>query len=639
VRPIAMAASIMFVLAVAAAAVPSLALAAPPITQTEAIETAQELAARVGGYSSRHPDDAGAFAPWAGEQVEAGAPLLIHSYPALEPSYYYVPLTSQRTGAETYVTVDAVTGDWHAFGERTEHASFPKVTAAQAARRAATELGTAVSPADLRIVSMPNKHLYWYWHDSPAAAPSRELFINLSDESDVHHAPDAEIAPPQPQLGTPRANTAQGDPAAGTPTDHGRGTRFPPAYNISSVPYHVQVTSYNCGPAASEMVMDYFGADIDQEDIADVANCLPSTGSYAYDVRRSGHFSAVSTAVQNASLQGYNERKLGYGALEAWWSFPGTGDPDYPDRYNDLREMVSTNFPVLVLTWYDTSQNGGHFRVVKGYNDTTNVFIVHDPWYTPPYQGPDVNFNQTTFVDNLWTNWYRWGTVICPWEVLVSAPDEVDFGETFTVQAIIYYHGPHPLEGQDPASSREATIDMSPIFTLAPGETATKVIAGTASSGIGNLVTWDIVADSVELGGVFDVMARGFITDGSSSYPSYSDSIGGWGSETVTIVNQSGIDDPLPLELMLHAARPSPFAGTTTMQLDVPPHAGHVTLAVYNVRGQLVRTLVDGAVPPGHREFVWDGMDDNGRPVSAGAYFARCESYAGSATRKLVLMR
>ncbi|MEA3409631.1 MAG: C39 family peptidase, partial [Candidatus Eisenbacteria bacterium] len=491
-RPTVMAASITLVLAVVAAAFPSLALAAPPITQTEAVATAQQLAARVGGYSARHPDDPGAFAPWAGERVEAGTPLLIHSYPALEPSYYYVPLTSQRTGAESYLTVDAVTGAWHAFGERTGRASFPEVTGAQAAQRVASELGTAVSPAELRVVSMPNKHLYWHWRDHLPAAPSREFFINLSDPDDVHRAPDAEIAPPRPALGTPRENTAQADPGAGTPTGRGE-TRFPPAYNISSVPYHVQVTSYNCGPAASEMVMDYYGADIDQEDIADVANCLPSGGSYAYDVRRTGHFSAISTAVQNASLQGYDERKLGYGALEAWWSYPGTGDPDYPDRYNDLKELVSTDFPVLVLTWYDTTQEGGHFRVVKGYNDTTNVFIVHDPWYTPPYQGPDVNFNQTTFVDNLWTQWYRWGTVICPWEVQVSAPDEVDFGATFTVQAVIYYHGPHPFDGQDPASSREAAIDMSPIFALAPGETATKVIPGTASSGIGNLVTWDIV--------------------------------------------------------------------------------------------------------------------------------------------------
>jgi flagellar hook assembly protein FlgD len=93
------------------------------------------------------------------------------------------------------------------------------------------------------------------------------------------------------------------------------------------------------------------------------------------------------------------------------------------------------------------------------------------------------------------------------------------------------------------------------------------------------------------------------------------------------------------MEFVLHPARPSPFAGTTTMQLDVPAGAERVRLAVYNVQGQLVRTLVDAVVSPGRREFVWNGMDDAGRPVSAGIYFARCRSDAGSGTQKLVLMK
>ncbi|MCK4511096.1 hypothetical protein KAW64_05115, partial [bacterium] len=97
--------------------------------------------------------------------------------------------------------------------------------------------------------------------------------------------------------------------------------------------------------------------------------------------------------------------------------------------------------------------------------------------------------------------------------------------------------------------------------------------------------------------------------------------------------------EQLSIRFRLQAARPSPFTDSTMLHLDVPPDAGHVTLTIYNVRGQLVRTLVDGALPSGRREFIWDGMDDTGRPVSAGAYFARCESDAGSDTRKLVLMR
>ncbi len=273
--------------------------------------------------------------------------------------------------------------------------------------------------------------------------------------------------------------------------------------------------------------MDHWGADIDQQDIADVANCLSPGGSYNSDIRRSGHFSAVSTAIQNASLQGYDERKLGYAALDQWWSLDTPTDPDFATRYEDLKTLISSDYPLLVLTYYNTPPSSGHFRVVKGYNDSTNVFIAHDPWYSAP-------------VDTLWTFCWRWATLIMPWEVQVSAPTDVCGGATFTVTAIIYYHGPHPFEAQDGASSREVEIDMSPIFTLAPGETALQTLPGTGGSGIGNLVTWDVVADTVELGGIFDVVARGLISDTSWSYSSgYSDSIGGWGSQSVTIWDPS----------------------------------------------------------------------------------------------------
>ena len=628
-----------------ALALPMLAPATPTVTETDAVEAVHQLVSSVGGYSARHPGTPGGCDAWTDSEVVPGTPLLVHSYPALEPSYYYVPLTSRPSGSRTFVTVDAVSRQWLAFGPAPDDLAFPRVSRADAARLAASTLGTPVSPDVLRAVSMPNKHIYWYWSDGSRTAPSRELFINVGDASEVHTAPDEEIAPPERQLGVPHDRAAPTDvrptgPGVCPPRDDERGERFPPAYNITGVPHHYQGTSYNCGPAASEVVLDYYGPDIYQEDIADVANCVNPGGSYATDIRRTGHFSAISSAVQDTSLHGYDERKLGYGALDCWWSNPDSSDPDYPDRYNDLKELVSSDFPVLLLMWYDTSHNSGHFRVVKGYNDSTNVFIAHDPWYSPPYQGPNVNFNQVTFVDNLWTKWYRWGTLICPWDVQITAPDEVDFGETFTVQAVIYYLGPHPFEDQDPASSREVTIDPSPLFSLAPGETATKTLPGSVTSGlVGNLVTWDLVAPSVELGNIVTVTARGLISDSAHSYPSYSDSIGGWDSHPITVVNQSGVDGSVPTALSLSPPRPSPFDGSTLLALAVPPDAGHVSLAVYNAGGQRVRTLTDGVLPPGRREFVWKGDDDTGAPVAAGVYFARCESEAGTSVQKVVLLR
>lgn len=526
--------------------------AAAPITEAEAMVTAENLVAEVGVYSARHPEAAGAFAPWAADRPAAGTPILIHSYPALGPSYYYVPLTPTQGGPATYVTVGAVEGEWQAFGVQSERAAFPEIARTEAARLASSELGADVAATDLRAVSMPNKHIYWYWRENEIPGlPGRELFINVSDRTDVHHALDAQIAPPEPPLDLPPENAVRSDGHQAI----GRATRFPSSYDIANVPYHVQGTAYNCGPAASEMVMDYYGPDINQEDIADVANCTAASGSDATDVRRSGHFSSNSSSIQNPYLNGYRERKLGYGALTAWWSNPDASDPDYPDRYNDLKEIISQDFPVLVLTWYDTSQSSGHFRVVKGYNDITNVFIVHDPWYGPPYQGPDVNFNQTTFVDDLWTKWNRWGTLICPWEVDVSAPFAVRQGDVFTVAAGISYHGPHPFEGQDPASSRFAVIDTTGSFGVVIGQFPWITLPASATSASADTVAWDVTTNAVNTSIIIEVMARGLITDSSFSYTSYSDSIGGKGyvgvtvwSPTYTFVDPGGGGDFLTIQ-------------------------------------------------------------------------------------------
>jgi hypothetical protein len=192
VKRIAVSVSVVLALSALAVAVPSLALAAAPITETDAIEAAEQLVARVGGYSARHPHAPGGCAAWTDGDVTPGTPLLVHTYPDLEPSYYYTPLESER-GDATFVTVDAVTGDWQAFGNRSQSGDFPRVTREAAARTASDALGTRLSPSDLRAVGMPNKHLYWHTGEPGG----REVFVNIADPSDIHVGLDESISPPQ----------------------------------------------------------------------------------------------------------------------------------------------------------------------------------------------------------------------------------------------------------------------------------------------------------------------------------------------------------------------------------------------------------------------------------------------------------
>ncbi len=91
---------------------------------------------------------------------------------------------------------------------------------------------------------------------------------------------------------------------------------------------------------------------------------------------------------------------------------------------------------------------------------------------------------------------------------------------------------------------------------------------------------------------------------------------------------------------------PNPFNPSTTISFSLP-EASNVTLAIYNLRGQLIRTLHSGALSAGHHRMVWDGRDSHGVKVASGVYLYRLEAQLildGSArnfvaSRKLVLVQ
>lgn len=84
---------------------------------------------------------------------------------------------------------------------------------------------------------------------------------------------------------------------------------------------------------------------------------------------------------------------------------------------------------------------------------------------------------------------------------------------------------------------------------------------------------------------------------------------------------------------------PNPFRGSTNVkfnQIDNSP----TTIAIYNTRGQLVRTLVNSQkLSLGEHSFTWDGKTNSGQPVAAGVYFYKMLSGRFSSTRKMIMMK
>ena len=94
----------------------------------------------------------------------------------------------------------------------------------------------------------------------------------------------------------------------------------------------------------------------------------------------------------------------------------------------------------------------------------------------------------------------------------------------------------------------------------------------------------------------------------------------------------------IPKAFGLAQNRPNPFNAATALNYNVAS-ASHVTLDIYNVLGEKVKTLVDEDQQPGYRTVIWNGSDTDGNTVPSGIYFCKMVAGDWSATRKITLMK
>jgi len=96
----------------------------------------------------------------------------------------------------------------------------------------------------------------------------------------------------------------------------------------------------------------------------------------------------------------------------------------------------------------------------------------------------------------------------------------------------------------------------------------------------------------------------------------------------------------LPEKFQLLQNNPNPFNPSTTISYSVPiGNQKNVSLKVYDLRGRLVLTLVEGMIGVGTYTVYWDGMDDSGRQVSSGVYLYRLQAGEFAQTRKMVILK
>ncbi len=98
----------------------------------------------------------------------------------------------------------------------------------------------------------------------------------------------------------------------------------------------------------------------------------------------------------------------------------------------------------------------------------------------------------------------------------------------------------------------------------------------------------------------------------------------------------------LPTEYSLKQNYPNPFNPFTTIEFSVPDFelgGVNVVLEVFNIKGQLVKTLLNTHVLPGNYKIIWDASSEEGLPVNSGLYIYRITAGSYIAINRMILLK
>ena len=94
----------------------------------------------------------------------------------------------------------------------------------------------------------------------------------------------------------------------------------------------------------------------------------------------------------------------------------------------------------------------------------------------------------------------------------------------------------------------------------------------------------------------------------------------------------------LPKDFSLKQNYPNPFNPNTSLRYDLP-NDGLVNIAIYDIMGRIVKTLVNGSQTAGFKSVQWNATNDRNEPVPAGLYICTIQAGEFRQTKKMVLLK
>ena len=122
------------------------------------------------------------------------------------------------------------------------------------------------------------------------------------------------------------------------------------------------------------------------------------------------------------------------------------------------------------------------------------------------------------------------------------------------------------------------------------------------------------------------------ITENNNGYPFLS----GFDYYTTVQDDVIGIDNDLITKL--YSAYPNPFNPSTTISFDLDSKS-LVTIDLFNVKGQKIKTLLNQTMKSGHHKITWEGTDSNNKKVSSGVYFYKMQTENYTKINKIIMIK
>jgi hypothetical protein len=157
-----------------------------------------------------------------------------------------------------------------------------------------------------------------------------------------------------------------------------------------------------------------------------------------------------------------------------------------------------------------------------------------------------------------------------------------------------------------------------------------------------DFVIYNVYRDGVQVGTATNTMYPDpDLPSGEYTYNITAEFDGGYESDfsnDAPVVVTESDNILIPVRTELTGNYPNPFNPETKIKFSLNKDSD-VSIKIYNIKGAVVRTLVNGEMNAAYHEIIWDGKDNAGKQVGSGVYFYKMKAEKYTATKKMILMK